>query len=74
MLSLENKLIELRVAFRCISAARRISTIVGTTTMGDITKAVVVKIEGNRHGWLLLLLLGLLKLDLLMLLFSIDSE
>ena len=42
--------------------------------MGDITKAIVVKIEGNRHDWLLLLLLGLLKLDLLLLLFSIDSE
>ena len=42
--------------------------------MSHITKAIVVKIEGNWHYWLLLLLLGLLKLYLLLLLFSIDSE
>ena len=42
--------------------------------MSHVSKAVVVKIEWNWHEWLLLLLLGLLELDLLLLLFSVNSE
>ena len=41
--------------------------------MSNITKAVVVKVEGYWHELLLLLLLRLL-LDLLLLLFSVNSE
>ena len=73
LLSLENKLIEFRVALRCASA-RRTSAIVGTAAVSDITKAVVVKIERNWHERLLLLLLGLLELDLLLLFLCVDSE
>ena len=42
--------------------------------MGNIAETIIVKVERNWHELLLLLLLGLLKLDLLLLFFGVHSE